>query len=346
MKRQLISCGALLTAVLGVGCGEAGVADEELSSSAAEPIIFGTDSRTEYLNITDPKLKLKADATAALVGAGGISCNSSNCSLLYLSPYSQGEVQTNPSVLLPLCDGVRFKDQLGEPHCTAFLVGADTFMTAGHCVASNGPNSPMTCTDANGGRTRAVFGFHADASGNSPGTFPASEVYSCMSIQGKWTSTEDWAVFKVDRPVTGRTAMIVQHSDAPGTLLNHDLVQFGHGFGLPLKMSTGAKIKTDSAADLIGFAANSDIFTGNSGGPGVDPLTGLAVGVVVTGPNLSQHVSVSNGMGGQCAVPRTCPDAGGCPYYNGYTRSTYITKQATSVIVPLHPALVSSITPA
>lgn len=340
MRSYVIYLGALAELVVASGCGSRPAAEghEDLAAQSS-PLIYGTDSRTEYLDIVDTQLRMKADATAAVVGLGGLSCNTSACQLITLQPYATGDVELDPALSLPLCDGVRFKGQLGEPHCTAFLVGPDTFATAGHCLATNGINSTVACGDA-----RAVFGFNANSSGNSPSSIPTSNVYTCTNIQGKYTATEDWAIFKVDRVVSGRTPMIVQHTGSQGALLGREIVSFGHGFKLPLKMSTGATVKLDSTTDLVKFGASTDIVGGNSGGPGTDLLSGVVFGIAVTAPAIAPHVSTPDGKGGQCAALRVCSDTAGCPGWSGYTRMTYVTQQATTVIVPLHSALVSAIT--
>lgn len=337
MKQFEIQSSLLVLALLGQACGTPATTNgDEPIGTEQEPIIFGADDRTEYLNITDFLLKSKANATAAVIGGGGISCSGGTCSLTGLAPYNSGAISSTTT--LPLCDGVRFKGQLGEPHCTAFLVGPDTFATAGHCmVFGEVLNNPVSCTDPTGAFvTRAAFGFNADAGGNSPTSLPSSNVYSCVSIQGKFTSTEDWAVFKVDRVVTGRAPMIAQYS---GALQHHELAVFGHGEKLPLKMSRNAFVKVDSPTDPVKFSADADIFSGNSGGPGVDVTSGVAVGITVTGP-FPMYVSTSDGHGGQCATPRVCSETNGCPDWTGHTRMTYVTQQAK---LPLHAALFSGL---
>src|SRR5262245_61096126 len=105
--KPLYICAAVLTSV-GCGAYDPGAPVEELDTST-DPVVFGTDNRVEYPNITDPRLKQRADQTAGLFATSNISCSGNTCNLTFLPPFTSAPTQT---ATRPLCNGVRFRNQL------------------------------------------------------------------------------------------------------------------------------------------------------------------------------------------------------------------------------------------
>jgi hypothetical protein len=173
-------------------------------------------------------------------------------------------------------------------------------------------------------------GFTADAAGNGPTSVPNSNYDSAGVLPGTPAVGADWAVFKVDRVVTGRTPIIVRYSgaldDAP------ERVAFGHPNGLLQKTAPGAFMRANTA-DGVHSQIDSDIFP-NSGGPAMNLDTGVAEGLCTNAPD--HHVDSTDANGNVCAALNVCNSATGCAGYILYTRTTFAAQQAH---LPLHAAL-------
>jgi hypothetical protein len=326
---KMSSLCAVALAATACGSYDPAAPAEEVGSTQ-QKTIYGADNRVEYPAITNPRLRTRADATAALFGTNATSCSGSTCNLTALSAFTTA---TTPSGTRPLCNNVRFKNQLAGAFCSGFLVAPNVVATAGHCVT--GLNVPIpACTNLS-----LVFGFNADANGNTVTSVPSRDVYRCVGTpKGLYTNSEDWALVQLDRNVTGRTPMIAQYS---GPLMHRELAAFGYGLGLPLKMARDAHVKGDDPADPGHFLISSDIFPGNSGGPAVDVTSSIATGLATNAPG--HFVDASDGKGGLCAALQVCSDAPGstgCPGWILYTRMTHAARQGK---LPLHSALVSTV---
>ncbi|HTA18396.1 MAG TPA: trypsin-like peptidase domain-containing protein [Polyangia bacterium] len=298
-------------------------------------VIYGTDNRTEIKDVVDPELKGFGAAVAA-IGVQIDSCPGGFCTFTGLESFTGAPVSDTLS--LPLCSTERFRGQLrGGGNCTGFLVAPDTFVTAGHCLCET---PPCSCNDSTGKPLSVVFDFQAGANGQPPSGVASSEVYKCTGVpQGILASTgEDWAVFKVDRPVAHRTPLIVQYS---GSLAHDTAAIYGFPFALPLKMTDGAAVEEDT--DAFKFFTNADVYKGDSGGPTVDTSTKIVTGVTVTERD-SDFAAQSDGNGGSCAASHVCPTNGGAPCNSGpeltgHSRMPHIAQTAK---IPLHVALISA----
>lgn len=332
---NLYPCAAMVS-----GC-EVQLASEttEQVGSHDNPVVFGVDNRIEYVNIPEVRLKSLADSVAGMFVAPLVSCTPPNCTLAPLAPPAGGITQASHPATRPYCSSVPFQNQFGGAWCTAFLVGPDLFATAGHCLAAK--NAAPTCNQV-GGAFKVVFGFHADAAGNSPNNkvVPSSDVYTCTGTPvGAHTDAEDWAFFKVDRVVAGRIPLISNHA---GPLrVSEEHVVYGFPHSVPLKMARDSWIKVDNPLDAVRIGVLADTFPGNSGGPIINIMTGVAVGFASYGADWD-YVDVfgSPGNPSPCAAVNVCSMTSGCPsagVWNGYTRMTWAAQQGK---LPLHSALV------
>ena len=154
----------------------------------------------------------------------------------------------------------------------------------------------------------------------------AAEVYRCSAIVGRTqTSTDDWAVVRLDRAVTGRAPLAIRRSGS--VALNDSLYVVGHPSGLPVKLAGGASVRNNSPATY--FEANLDTYGGNSGSPVFNAVTGEVEGILVRG-NTDYVLNSSLG----CYTSNVCPDTG-CPGGLGWEDVT-----RTSRFSSLVPALV------
>lgn len=302
LAAQRVRSGATIASVLGfcVAAGCAGAPESESSAQSRQGIIFGADNRLEYGQLTSSSQLSWARATGALFSEGAVSCAASSCSLSTL-PLTQGQLADGS--WLELCQGERLRGQPNGARCTAMLVGPDLVATAGHCIQ----------TQAECEATRVVFGFTADANGqNAQTTVPSSDVYNCVDLVAQVfdgsPTTDDWALFRVDRAVSGRTPLTPRHDGMVPS--NASLVAIGHPHGVPLKLSSDGQVR-DNLPSFPKFSTTLDVSPGNSGSPVIDANTGLLEGVLSSGP-LGDWVAVDDGEGGTCAAARQCSETEGC----------------------------------
>ena len=267
MKKSLV-----LSAVLAL-CAGAAFADDK--------VIYGADDRLDIWQVSDSKLLKLADSTVGLFSASDVTVNGAKAQLRTDS-YADG---------YGLCKEEPFYDQVTGAFCSGSLVAPDVIMTAGHCIKSD-----YACTD-----TKFVFGFAVTKKGVNPSEVPASEVYSCKQLIGREQvgTGADWALIKLDRPVTGHEPL---KYDATGAVKNGDqLVVIGHPAGLPTKVAGGATVRDASKNGY--FVANLDTYGGNSGSAVFNAKTGVVVGILVRGEN--DYVYKGN-----CRVSNVCASDG------------------------------------
>jgi hypothetical protein len=347
-RTRVGSVSVVVATLLGAGlagpaCGEQ---PEESIGATQQAIVYGTDDRIEYGAITDANLLRVANATAALFNVSKVSCGGSSCDL-DTNPFTQIIGQDHQCGFppqpcpLPLCEGTAFEGQEQGAHCTAFLVGPDLIATAGHCMDDNGDGA-LTC----GTYRKVVFGFTADEDGeNEVTTVPASDVYTCVGTPiGVHTGSEDWAVFKVDRPVSGRIPLMLRRSGSPSA---NELGLLGHFSALPLKISTEGELVS---SDSTNFEAKFDAGTGNSGGPVIELATGVVQGIMARGPKNpgtgNSYLKIGT-FEGLCYTEISCSATGGCDdsfYLARWPEATDMAWVAAPERgnVPLHAALLGA----
>ncbi len=187
-----------------------------------------------------------------------------------------------------LCPGERFQDELSVSRCSGFLVGPDIVVTAGHCVQSQ-----FECDEY-----RWVLDFKDDAQGTEE-----SKVFRCQEVLSQALSSDDsqdYAVIKLDRPVTGRKFFRVRSS---GIVPNDAaLVMIGYPSGISAKVADGANVRDNSPKNY--FVTNTDSFGGNSGSAVINRDSGIVEGILVRGDQDFEIVDSPNG--GRCRVEKVC----------------------------------------
>jgi len=246
-------------------------------------VIYGADDRIDLFAESDPIRKHLAHAVCALVANSQIVPIDSETVSLAAFAYT-----VNGS---PPCDGEPFGNQPIAAFCTGFLVGPDLVVTAGHCIDQTDVTS-----------TSFVFHFAMFDAFNPQLTYSTDNVYTGSSIVGRvWTATNDWAIVKLDRPVTASGALPfkIRRTDVvqPGTPLG----VIGHPAGLPLKLAYGPATVVSDSAPTNFFRANLDTYGGNSGSPVINAETGLVEGILVRGATDFLD-------GGGCFVSNVLPD--------------------------------------
>ncbi|RME20293.1 MAG: hypothetical protein D6806_16665, partial [Deltaproteobacteria bacterium] len=267
------------------GCRpEGGSRSSSAYESSMDKVVYGNDDRRDIYDYPDQSWASRvAEFTVALMSASDIDTSNPN------------DVKFNAPTLgsyYNLCPGERFADQLTAAWCSGTLIAQDLVLTAGHCVRNN-----SECSS-----TRFVFGYYmTDA--NTLNTVTVDDIYSCAEIVVRQeTSTVDYGIIRLDRPVTGRVPAQVRLVNAPLSA-GDPLTVHGCPSGLPVKIDDGGAVRDPRAGTLDYFVANLDTFGGNSGS-GVFLQNGrLLAGILVRG----EQDYVSNG---NCDVVNVCPNNG------------------------------------
>ena len=273
MKRLMVSVVAL-AAALRLAVPAAAQVDGQ--------VIYGSDDRIDLYQTDNAKLRSLADSTVALMHGGSIKAEGA-VSRLQTEPYGTGN---------GLCKEEPFYDQVTAAFCSGSLVAPDIIMTAGHCVTSE-----SACADV-----KFVFGFAVTEKDKMPLTVATKDVYGCKQLLGREQINDgaDWALVKLDRPVTGHKVLRL---NLTGAIANKTpIVVIGHPAGLPTKIAGGSEVRDASRTGY--FVANLDTYGGNSGSAVFNAKTGLVEGILVRGEN--DYV-----YRGSCRVSNVC-SADGC----------------------------------
>lgn len=244
-------------------------------SLASEKVIYGIDNRVESNEFSDQRFTNAASSVAGMVWS----------KKLYQSAVNQDEFSFNQ---LPMrlhynvCEEERFSEQVPLPTCTAFLVGPDLLLTAGHCVRSEDDCKKNTW-------------FFDYVEGTEK--IHKNNMYSCKKlIDRKLVTTEhnvkDYALIQLDRPVEGREPLKIRISGKVSK--KTPVIVIGHPIGLPMKIADGAQVSGFSLSDWLRpinsfkerknyFVTNTDTYMGNSGSPVFNENTGLVEGILIQG---------------------------------------------------------------
>lgn len=174
---------------------------------------------------------------------------------------------------LNFCPDEKFSDLPVVSSCSAFLVGPDLIMTAGHCVSDK-----FDCQ-----KNYWVLDYD-DASGFvaplGEVSFSKEKIYSCSKlIISAETPKLDFAIIKLDRAIIDRAPLEVRRI---GKVNDFDeLAVVGHPLGLPKILASNAEILKNSLP--YSFVTNADTFSGNSGSPVINRRTLLVEGILIRG---------------------------------------------------------------
>jgi len=251
-----------------------------------ERIIYGADDRYDVYEISDPMLLEWAQACAVVVPFSSMTFNGNGTVTLAATPWTTAGFGS-------LCTDEPFYGQLRVGFCSAFLVGTDLVVTAGHCVSAS-----------NVGNTAYVFGYDQRSSTLGPlTTVPGDHVYVIDEIINRALGGGlDHTLSRVDRPVVGWNPMPIRRT---GEVVGGEpLMMIGHPAALPKKLAGGAEVKEPRPGQGF-FTANVDAYGGNSGSMVINMNTGEVEGILVRG-------NTDYTTQGGCVVSNWCPDSG-CP---------------------------------
>lgn len=300
---------ALAATLVGGACGGPDV--DAPPGVLADPVIYGTDGRTDLYAVTDTTRLAIADGTVAVFATADIEdTGDGKTSRIITEPNGPTE-RTVDGQRLPLCTSERFYDQPLGPWCSGFLVAPRIVATAGHCAfrTVGGRQSPPVPTSV-------VFGFRMFDSRSVRRVFDNSQIYRVTSVIGATENGDetDWGLYELDRPVTDHRIVSIRRS---GKIADGATVYtVGHPSGLPAKVAAGATVRDNTGQDI--FRATLDAYGGNSGSPVVNASSGTVEGILVNG----EWDFVDSGLG--CFSSKVCRNDGADCRLEGVNRTASI----------------------
>jgi len=223
-------------------------------------VVYGTDDRIDLFEETDLRRRTWALSTCALMTRSQLTENLDETVTIRTSAYG-------------VCEDEPFSTQPVSAFCSGFIVGDDLIATAGHCYDAGDLSN-----------ARFVFGFSM-VNENTPNlVVPADNVYRGVSVVAQiLTSTDDYAIVRVDRPIDVEGAVPFQIRREGVVPVGANVGVIGYPSGLPVKLAFGdtTVVRSNTAAGF--FVANLDTYGGNSGSPVIDPVTGIVEGILVRG---------------------------------------------------------------
>lgn len=174
---------------------------------------------------------------------------------------------------LNFCPDEKFSELPLVSSCTAFLVGPDLILTAGHCLKDK-----YECQ-----KNYWVLDYD-DAAGfvgpNGSATFNKENVYSCSQILSSSENTKlDYALIKLNRAVVDRPIFNIRRTGKVEN--NAKLLVIGHPMGLPKILASESIVRSNLLPNT--FVTNADTFSGNSGSPVINSETHIVEGILVRG---------------------------------------------------------------
>lgn len=253
-----------------------------LFSQISPQVIYGEDDRRDLYQYDSELFQQLAKSTALLLDRSHLQQSTDDAAWYHLKTETVGK-------RYGLCREEAFWQQPSVGICSGFLVGEDVLVSAGHCFLNID-----TCTE-----TAIVFDYAYRAAGDDPTRVPLHNVYFCKEILERvYEISEglDFAVFRLDRKVQGRTALALRREGAvtKGTAVT----VIGHPLGLPTKISHG---RIRSTRDDDYFVITADLWTGSSGSPVFDANTGIVEGLVARG---EEDFVVARGD--NCLISKVC----------------------------------------
>jgi V8-like Glu-specific endopeptidase len=263
-----------------------------LNAQASIKVIYGEDNRKDFYETTNELHKKIALSTAAVVGPQFMRTPHPRIFDLFAETLEEFH---------NICSTEAFSQQPAIAKCSAFLVGPDIMVTAGHCFINAGGTPEEICKT-----TILLFDFHMKSKTFDPKVnIPLENIHVCKEvIAAELNDKADYAVFKLDRPVFGREPLKFR---TEGIISNSTpLVVVGHPSGIPTKIADGGKVTYNR--NPTRFSTNLDTFQGNSGSAVFDADTGIIEGILIQGK--TDYIPSDSNDYLSCKVVNQCDNNG------------------------------------
>jgi len=225
--------------------------------------IQGKDDRRDSCMIEDEKIRRNASCVAAICLKKNLIKKNETFSKLKVKNFGD---------TFNLCDNEPFRDQpiASGRLCTGFLVKEDVIATAAHFANENNVKD-----------LRIIFGFKMKDESTPETQFHKKNIYNGVKIIHRVYSGlpdgPDWALVQLDRTVNCKAVASLSEDEIYS---DQEIYVMGHPCGLPLKYAPGACVCDFNETC---FAADLDVYSGNSGSPVFDSDTHEVIGMVIHG---------------------------------------------------------------
>jgi hypothetical protein len=226
---------------------------------------WGPDGRMDSCMIEDDTIRSNTNCVAAICLKDNLINKNETFSILNVKNFGE---------TFNLCDNEPFRDQpISAGHlCTGFLVKEDVIATAAHFTRNH------NVTDL-----RIIFGFKMKDESTPEIRFHNENIYKGInvihSVYSGLPDGPDWALVKLDHKVKDQVVAMLSKDEIYS---DQEIYVMGHPCGLPLKYAPGAYVCDFNETC---FAADLDIYSGNSGSPVFDNKTHEVIGMVTQGDN-------------------------------------------------------------
>lgn len=239
----------------------------ELAEAFQDKVIYGEDNRNLVSELDSQ------DFSAAIINSQAVLAQIPNWRISNLSNDLFSVDTKDLQSGLNICEGERFLTLPLVSSCTAFLVGPDLIVTAGHCIKDKYDCKKQTW----------VLDYDSDMSFLGPAgaaVFSKNKSYACADLVG-WSENAklDYAIVRLDRKIEDRAPLKLRREGK--TLTNESLMVIGHPLGLPKILTTNILIRDNTQTYF--FKTNADTFSGNSGSPVIGVISGLVEGILFRG---------------------------------------------------------------
>ncbi len=171
------------------------------------------------------------------------------------------------------CSDEKFSEMPLVGSCTAFLVGPDLLLTAGHCIKDKYEcQKNYWALDYNDS-----LGFMGT---DGVVTIKKENLITCAQLVSQSENIKlDYALIKINRKLSERAPLSIRRI---GKIDDADSLEvIGHPMGLPKIFTNEAIIRNNSLTYT--FVTNADTFSGNSGSPVINSKTHLVEGILIRG---------------------------------------------------------------